>query len=201
MSGRTIRQIQAEMDVLSTQMERQYPDTNRDRSVSVNTLSEAFREGSSVAMFSTLMTSAGLVLLVACMNIAGLLLARGLPTPPHAANPSSGTAPMLPGMVGKWRSRFLKDRLEGLYTEQRLGASRKIGDEQIEPVLIKLWRDTRGQTQWSTTEMAKKTLGSAGWLSVESGVRSAYSRVVQKASNCRLTPGWPRKCATLRAFI
>src|SRR5579863_5519154 len=31
------------------------------------------------------------------------------------------------GMVGKWRNRFLKDRLEGLYDEPRPGAPRKIG--------------------------------------------------------------------------
>jgi transposase len=36
------------------------------------------------------------------------------------------------GMVGKWRARFLKERLEGLYDEQRPGAPRKISDEQIE---------------------------------------------------------------------
>jgi Winged helix-turn helix len=35
------------------------------------------------------------------------------------------------GMVGKWRLRFLKSRLEGLYDEPRPGAPRKVGDEQI----------------------------------------------------------------------
>lgn len=62
------------------------------------------------------------------------------------------------GMVGKWRSRFLKQRLEGLYDEQRPGAPRKIGDEQIEQVVIQTLETTpRGQTHWSTREMAKQT--------------------------------------------
>ena len=62
------------------------------------------------------------------------------------------------GMVGKWRSRFLKDGLEGLYDEQRPGAPRRIGDEQIEQVLIQTLETTpRGQTHWSTREMAKQT--------------------------------------------
>jgi transposase len=63
-----------------------------------------------------------------------------------------------PGMVGKWRSRFLKERLEGLYDEQRPGAPRKISDEQIEQVVIQTLESTpRGQTHWSTREMAKNT--------------------------------------------
>jgi transposase len=61
-------------------------------------------------------------------------------------------------MVGKWRSRFLKDGLEGLYDEQRPGAPRRIGDEQIEQVVIQTLESTpRGQTHWSTREMAKHT--------------------------------------------
>ena len=60
------------------------------------------------------------------------------------------------GMVGKWRARFLKKRLEGLYDEPRPGAPRKIGDEQIEQVVIQTLESTpRGQPQWSTREMAK----------------------------------------------
>jgi transposase len=62
------------------------------------------------------------------------------------------------GMVGKWRARFLKERLEGLYDEQRPGAPRKISDEQIEQVVIQTLESTpRGQTHWSTREMAQNT--------------------------------------------
>src|SRR6478672_879604 len=60
------------------------------------------------------------------------------------------------GMVGKWRARFLKDRLEGLYDEPRPGAPRKIGDDQIEQIVIQTLESTpRGQTHWSTRELAK----------------------------------------------
>src|ERR1700681_3507749 len=38
------------------------------------------------------------------------------------------------GMVGKWRGRFLKERLDGLYDEPRPGAPRKVSDEQVERV-------------------------------------------------------------------
>src|SRR6202795_4083357 len=60
------------------------------------------------------------------------------------------------GMVGKWRSRFLKARLEGLYDEPRPGAPRKVSDAQVEQVVIQTLESTpRGQTHWSTRGLAQ----------------------------------------------
>src|SRR5271169_4547084 len=39
------------------------------------------------------------------------------------------------GMPGKWRARFLKARLEGLYDEPRPGAPRKVIDEEVEKIV------------------------------------------------------------------
>jgi transposase len=62
------------------------------------------------------------------------------------------------GMVGKWRSRFLEARLEGLYDEPRAGAPRKVSDAQIEEVIIQTLESTpRGETHWSTRGLAKAT--------------------------------------------
>src|ERR1700681_1142609 len=62
------------------------------------------------------------------------------------------------GMVGKWRSRFLKQRLEGLYDEPRPGAPRTVSDAQVEQVVIRTLESTpRGQTHWSTRGLAQAT--------------------------------------------
>lgn len=62
------------------------------------------------------------------------------------------------GMVGKWRSRFLKTRMEGLYDEPRPGAPRKVTDDHVEQIIIQTLETTpRGQTHWSTRELAKAT--------------------------------------------
>jgi len=62
------------------------------------------------------------------------------------------------GMVGKWRSRFLESRLEGLYDEPRPGAPRKVSDSQVEEVIIQTLESTpRGETHWSTRGIAKAT--------------------------------------------
>src|ERR1700681_5049522 len=53
------------------------------------------------------------------------------------------------GIVGKWRSRFLKQRLEGLYDEPRPGAPRTVSDAQVEQVVIRTLESTpRGETHW-----------------------------------------------------
>jgi transposase len=61
-----------------------------------------------------------------------------------------------PGTVCKWRSRFITQRLDGLYDEPRPGAKRTITDEQVEQVIVRTLETTpRGATHWSTREMAK----------------------------------------------
>jgi transposase len=58
--------------------------------------------------------------------------------------------------VGVWRSRFVRERLDGLYDEPRVGRPRDIDDARIEEVVVKTLESTpRGATHWSTRSMAK----------------------------------------------
>lgn len=57
--------------------------------------------------------------------------------------------------VGKWRKRFVEDRLDGLYDEPRVGAPRTISDDEVEAVIVKtLETKPKGRTHWSTRTMA-----------------------------------------------
>lgn len=63
-----------------------------------------------------------------------------------------------PTTVCKWRARFLRDRLDGLYDEPRPGTPRTVTDDQIERVVVRTLETTpRGATHWSTRTMAKAT--------------------------------------------
>src|SRR5260221_10102923 len=59
--------------------------------------------------------------------------------------------------VGKWRTRFVEDRVDVLYDERRVGAPRTISDQAVEAVIVKTLETTpKGETHWSTRTMAAK---------------------------------------------
>jgi transposase len=58
--------------------------------------------------------------------------------------------------VGKWRRRFAKKRLDGLYDEPRSGAPRTVDDARIEAVIVKTLESVPANaTHWSSRGMAK----------------------------------------------
>ena len=58
--------------------------------------------------------------------------------------------------VRTWRERFAEHRLDGLDDEPRCGTPRKIGDDQIEAIVVKtLETKPADATHWSTRGMAK----------------------------------------------
>jgi len=77
-AGTNVPQAQAELAAIAKGLERAYPDTNRDRGVAVSTELQARIQDdpTDASLVAMLMALAGLVLLVACANIANLLLSR-----------------------------------------------------------------------------------------------------------------------------
>lgn len=58
--------------------------------------------------------------------------------------------------VSLWRKRFVERRVEGLSDEPRVGAPRKITDEQVERIVVDtLESKPKGRTHWSTRKMAE----------------------------------------------
>jgi putative ABC transport system permease protein len=67
---------QADIDVICERLAREYPDTNENKGLRLTPVDEFIIEGWRPRIF-LLMTALVLVLLIACGNVAGLLLARG----------------------------------------------------------------------------------------------------------------------------
>ncbi len=74
--GKTLEDASSQMNVLAVRLAQQYPDANRDHGVHVYTLSQGMLDEGTGSILSMWQASAFVVLLIACANIANLLLAR-----------------------------------------------------------------------------------------------------------------------------
>ena len=61
-----------------------------------------------------------------------------------------------PQTVGKWRRRFIANRLEGLLDEPRVGRPRTVLDDDVERIVdATLHREPKGSTNWSCRSLSK----------------------------------------------
>jgi predicted permease len=75
-AGVTVEQAQADLSTVAAALEAEYPDTNTGWGASVRPLDEVLVGGARPQLL-ILLTSVGLVLLIACVNVAQMSLARG----------------------------------------------------------------------------------------------------------------------------
>jgi macrolide transport system ATP-binding/permease protein len=73
--GVTVAGAQANMSAIAQQLERQYPDSNRGQGALVQPLAK-YIVGDIKPILLILLSGAGLLLLIACVNVASLLLVR-----------------------------------------------------------------------------------------------------------------------------
>jgi predicted permease len=74
--GATIAQAQASASVVAARLAEAYPESNRDRGILAVPLWRDGASGILLPIMATLMGVVGVVLLIACANLAGLMLAR-----------------------------------------------------------------------------------------------------------------------------
>jgi putative ABC transport system permease protein len=73
--GVSLQQAEAELNMIAARLEQQYPESNKGRRARVTPLHEFFVGGARQPLL-ILLGSVGLVLLIACANVANLLLVR-----------------------------------------------------------------------------------------------------------------------------
>jgi len=76
--GKSLDDAKAQMNVIGDRLTREHPDTNRDRVMQVFTLGQGMGDIGVGPIMALWQASAAFVLLIACANVASLLLARGV---------------------------------------------------------------------------------------------------------------------------
>ncbi len=76
--GFTLEQAHAEMDTIAARLKKSYPDTNKNTAIIVTPFNDRVNGGRIRVVFLALLGAVGFVLLIACANVANLMLARSV---------------------------------------------------------------------------------------------------------------------------
>lgn len=76
--GANLAAARAELDLVGARLAREYPKTNQGMGIVLKTFNEQFNGGPIRVVFLAMLGAVGFVLLIACANVANLLLARSV---------------------------------------------------------------------------------------------------------------------------
>jgi predicted permease len=76
--GIGLTQAAAEFNSFASNLARQYPDSNKDLTIHVETFQQRYNGGPIRTLFALMLVSVGFVLLIACADVANMMLSRAI---------------------------------------------------------------------------------------------------------------------------
>jgi predicted permease len=76
-NGASVEQARAQMTAIGARLEQKYPDSNKDKSVAVTQLRDEMVSNFRLTLY-VMLAAVGVVLLIACANLANMLLAKAV---------------------------------------------------------------------------------------------------------------------------
>jgi putative ABC transport system permease protein len=159
--GVPLAQAQQELSLISQRLMQEFPDTNEDRGVLVQTFHTAFNGDEIRAVFLMMLGAVFFVLLIACANIANMLLGRALTRSREIS---------IRAALGATRRQIIRQLLTESVLLSCIGGLVGLGFSLVGVHLFDLATQNVGKPYWVTFEMDWRAFGYFALISIASGV-------------------------------
>ena len=159
--GTPIESAGADLAVIAQRLASAYPDTNKDSGTIVRTFHETYNGGPIRTVFLTMMAAVGFVLLIACANVANLMLSRAIARHREIAVRAS---------LGASRWQLARQLLVESVVLSCLGGLLGLGLAQLGVHLFDVATRDVGKPYWIIFEMDYVVFGYLAVLSVLTGL-------------------------------
>ena len=159
--GTTVAEAQADLDIIAGRIAAEFPDTNKDLGALVRTFHETYNGDQIKIVFLMMLGAVGFVLLIACANVANLMLSRALARAREIAVRAS---------LGATRWQIIRQLLVESVLLSSLGGLLGLGLSTLGVHAFDLASRDVGKPYWVIFEMDWRAFAYFAVLSVLSGI-------------------------------
>jgi predicted permease len=159
--GTSISEAQTDLDVIAARMAKEFPDTNKEVTPRVQTFHDLFNGGPIKLIFLLMLGAVGFVLLIACANVANMMLSRAI---------ARGREMAVRAAMGASRGQIIRQLLIESVLLSVIGGALGLGLAQFGVHAFDLATQDVGKPYWILFTMDWRAFAYFAVVSVASGV-------------------------------